>query len=386
MEIKRIIENQLKDKLFKEKVVILYGPRRVGKTTLVKKIAREYNGKYFLCEEPDIMAALTRKTSTEMKKFLGDAKLIVLDEAQKITDIGTSLKLLVDNFPETQIIATGSSSFDLANKVNEPLTGRNWEFHLYPFSLGELIGAVGALEAKRLLNYFLIYGFYPEVVNSDNDRLDILEKITNDYLFRDVLAYEGVRKPMVLKKILKALALQVGSQVSYTEIAGKIEASRNTVATYIEILEKMFIIFRLPPLTKRKRDEIKIMNKIYFYYNGILNTLLQNYNMPENRKDIGSLFENFYIAEKMKQRDYGKIQNSPYFWRTKDGQEIDYIEEYRSGEEYKLFECKYTQGKPFVSARFSEVYGQYPVKVITRENVVEELVGYANSGNEIYNK
>ena len=356
-EVKRIIEDQIKEKLFKGKVVILYGPRRVGKTTLVKRLINEYEGKYFLCEEPDIKEALTNKTSSEMKKFLGDSKIIVLDEAQKIENIGTSLKLLVDNFPEMQIIATGSSSFDLANKINEPLTGRNWEFHLYPFSIEELVNSFGELESKRLIDYFLIFGCYPEVVDSANDREDILEKITNDYLYKDILSYEGIRKPEILKKILKALALQIGNQVSYSEISRIVEASRETVMSYIDILEKAFIIFKLPPLTKRKRDEIKFMNKIYFYDTGILNTLIQNYNMPNIRKDIGHIFENFFIAEKLKERAYHKIKNSIYFWRTKDGQEIDFIEEYRSGEEYKIFECKYGGGKPFVSKKFIETYG-----------------------------
>ncbi|KKR79613.1 MAG: hypothetical protein UU24_C0005G0031 [Candidatus Nomurabacteria bacterium GW2011_GWA2_40_9] len=373
-EINRIIELKIKEKLFDGRVVILYGPRRVGKTTLVKKLIREYGGKYFSCEEPDVARALTNKTSTEMKKFLGDAKLVILDEAQKIHNIGTSLKLLIDNFPDMQIIATGSSSFDLANKINEPLTGRNWEFHLYPFSMAELTDSFGTLETNRLLDFFLTYGTYPEVVFENNNREDLLEKITNDYLYKDILSYEGVRKPEILKKILRLLALQVGQLVSYSEIAEKAETSRDTVRSYIEILEKAFIIFKLPPLTKRKRDEIKLMNKIYFFDTGILNTLLQNYNMPEFRKDKGHVFENFFIAEKMKQRSYQSIKNTVYYWRNKSGNEIDFIEEYRTGEEYRLFECKYTDNKKIViPSQFIETYGTNKIQIISKENILENL-------------
>jgi uncharacterized protein len=371
---KRTIEEQLVKHLFKGKIIILYGPRQVGKTTFVKKIAREYNGAYFLCEEPDVHSALSNKTSTEMKAFLGNKKLVILDEAQKVHNIGTSLKLLIDNFPDTQIIATGSSSFDLANKINEPLTGRNYEFFMYPLSISELVAASSLIETKRLLENYLIYGTYPEIVTSGERRVELLEKITNDYLYKDILSYGGIKKPYLLQKILKALALQVGRQVSYSELARVVGANRQTVSSYVDILEKAFIVFRLHPLTKRQRDEIKHLHKVYFYDNGILNTLIQNYNPIGSRNDSGFLFENFYISEKMKKREYNQEFNSVYFWRTKKGQEVDFVEEYRGGEQYTAYECKLGGKNIKLPSLFKETYMNSKLKVISKTNIVDDLV------------
>jgi uncharacterized protein len=371
---KRALEEQLIKRLFKGKIIILYGPRQVGKTTLVKKIAKEYDGAYFLCEEPDVNVALTNKTSTEMRAFLGNKKLIILDEAQKVHNIGTSLKLLVDNFPDIQIIATGSSSFDLANEINEPLTGRNYEFFMYPLSVSELVESSSLIETKRLLENILIYGSYPEIVSAGEHRVELLEKITNDYLYKDVLSYGGIKKPHLLQKILKALALQVGRQVSYSEIAKMVGASRQTVSNYVDILEKAFILFRLYPLTKRQRDEIKHLHKIYFYDNGILNTLIQNYNFLDSRNDAGFLFENFYIAEKMKKRKYNQELNSVYFWRTKRGQEIDFVEECGGGKEYRAYECKLSDKRIKLPSLFKEIYVDSKLKVISKTNIVDDLI------------
>ncbi|MEK9154252.1 MAG: ATP-binding protein [Patescibacteria group bacterium] len=372
---KRTVEEQLREHLFKGKVIILYGPRQVGKTTLVKKLLEEFGGAYFLCEEPDVNDALTHKTSTEMQAFLGNRRLIVLDEAQKVRDIGTSLKLLIDTHPEMQIIATGSSSFDLANQVNEPLTGRNYEFHLYPLSTAELVESSSLLETKRLLEQHLTYGVYPEVQGAGERRVELLGKITNDYLYKDVLSYGGIRKPHLLQKILKALALQVGGQVSYNEVARTVGADRQTVMSYVDILEKAFIVFRLYPLSSRERDELRRLHKVYFWDNGILNTVIQNYNALDSRHDAGSLFENFYISEKMKKRAYGRELNSVYFWRTKKGQEIDFVEEYRSGEEYRAYECKLTDRRATLPNLFKETYSTTSFKIISRENVIEDLIG-----------
>lgn len=371
---KRVIEERLIKHLFKGKIIILYGPRQVGKTTFVRKIAKEYDGAYFLCEEPDVHAALTNKTSTEMKAFLGNKKLIILDEAQKVHNIGTSLKLLIDNFPNTQIIATGSSSFELANEINEPLTGRNYEFFMYPLSISELVASSSLLETKRLLENHIIYGTYPEIVHAGERRVELLEKITNDYLYKDILSYSGIKKPYLLQKILKALALQVGGQVSYSEIAKIVGANRQTVSNYVDVLEKAFIIFRLYPLTKRRRDEIKHLHKIYFYDNGILNTLIQNYNFLDSRSDAGFLFENFYIAEKMKKRKNNQEFNSVYFWRTKKGQEIDFVEEYRGGEEYIAYECKLSHKNIKLPSLFKETYVNSKLEVISKTNIVDDLV------------
>lgn len=370
---KRAIESQMEASLFQGKVLILYGPRQVGKTTLVKKLLQKHNGKYFLCEEPDILAALTNKTSTEMKRFLGGSQLIVLDEAQVVPNIGTALKLLVDQYPEMQIIATGSSSFDLANKVNEPLTGRNFEFHLYPLSVSELVENFSHIEAKRLLDERLIFGNYPEIVARPEIRNELLQKIANDYLYKDILSYGGIRKPQILKNILKALALQVGSQVSYSELARTVGASRETVMAYVEILEKAFVIFRLYPLTNSSRNETKHMHKIYFYDNGILNALIQNYNSPSLRSDIGALFENYFISEKIKQISYNRKQISYHFWRTKSGQEIDFIETYDGGTHHTAYECKWSKTKAKLPGSFIERYGETSLTVVSRDTIIDTL-------------
>lgn len=369
---KRVVEDRLKKLLFKGKIVILYGARQVGKTTLVKKLVKEYDGAYFLCEEPDVNEALTNKTSTEMKAFLGNKKFIVLDEAQKIHNIGTSLKLLIDVYPEIQIIATGSSSFDLANKINEPLTGRNYEILMYPLSIEELISSYSETETRRLLSQYMVYGTYPGVLNAGELRQENIKKITNDYLYKDLLGYHGIRKPELLQKILRALAFQVGNQVSYTEIAGAVGANRETVRSYIDILEKAFIVFRLFPLHKNKRDEIKSQQKIFFYDNGVLNTLLQNYNSIDSRDDVGKLFENFFISEKIKQKNNHNINNSVYFWRKQKSGEVDFIEIVNNVVS-SAFECKYSKAKIKIPRVFKDTYNPKNFIVITKDNLINHF-------------
>ncbi len=360
--------------LFHGKIVILYGPRQVGKTTLVKKLVEQYDGAYFLCEEPDVNEALTNKTSTEMKAFLGNKKLIVLDEAQKIQNIGTSLKLLIDTYPDLQIIATGSSSFDLANKINEPLTGRNYEVRMYPLSIEEIVSKYSELEVRRLLERLMIYGTYPGVLDAGELIEENLKKITNDYLYKDLLGYNGIRKPDLLQKILKALAFQVGNEVSYAEIAQSVQANKETVRSYIDILEKAFIVFRLFPLHKNKRDEVKSHHKIFFFDNGILNTLLQNYHGLDSRDDIGRLFENFFVAEKIKQRSNYSLNGSVYFWRKQKGGEVDFIEETDGGNVYRAFECKYTKPRAKLPTLFSDLYHPESFTVITKNSLVPHFV------------
>lgn len=373
-EYRRAVEKRLKSFLFKGKVVILYGPRQVGKTTLAKKLVAEYNGAYFLCEEPDVNSAFTNKTSTEMKAFIGDNKFVVLDEAQKIHNIGTSLKLLIDNYPDLQILATGSSSFDLANKINEPLTGRNYEVMMYPLSVEELVLEHSELEVNRLLERLMIYGSYPGVIHAGDMAHENLKKIAADYLYKDLLHYDGIRKPDLLQKILKALAFQVGNQISYSEIAELVQANKETVRSYVDILEKAFIIFRLYPLHKNKREEIKSHHKVFFYDNGILNTLLQNDNMLDYRDDIGRLFENFFVSEKMKQRSNHAINNSVYFWRNQKAGEVDFVEESEGGKMYVAFECKYSKPKAKVPTLFNETYRPTDFKVVTKDSIVKHLI------------
>ncbi|MBI4235387.1 ATP-binding protein [Candidatus Peregrinibacteria bacterium] len=370
--LERTIFTEVEKRLFKGKVVIVYGARRVGKTTLAKEILLKHGHPdgYFNCEEPDINRALTNKTSTELKKMIGERKLVVLDEAQKVKNIGLTLKLLVDNFPEIQVIATGSSSFDLANETSEPLTGRTFEFKLFPFSLNELKQKYSQLEIGRLLQTFLRFGTYPEVVEADSGFAgELISDITRNYLYKDILEFERLKNPDLVLKLLQALALQVGSEVAYTELANLLGVDKVTVERYIQILEKAFVIFRLTPLSRNLRKELTKTRKIYFCDLGVRNSLINNFNEPDLRTDIGAIWENFCILERLKLHSAKKSLPNTYFWRTYDQKEIDYIEE--EGGKFKVFEFKWKKSKYKFPKEFSKNYPQSEFKLINRENFEE---------------
>ncbi len=362
------------EKLFKGKIVIIYGPRQVGKTTLCKEIQKKYpDSKILVCDDPIIAKSLEPKSIDELRKIFDNKKLIIIDEAQRILNIGLTLKIIIDNDHEIQIIATGSSSFDLANKVNEPLTGRNWKFYLFPLSIKELSLEYGSTLSSKLME-LLIFGTYPEVVSSTENKKEILKSLASDYLYKDLLSYDGIRKPKIIFDLLRLLALQVGNEVSYNEIARTLSINRDTVRSYINILEQAFVIFTLPPIHKNKRKEISRLNKIYFYDNGIRNALVDNFDMSEGRADIGALFENFFISEKIKQHYYNNTESKLYFWRTKQGQEIDFVEEYRGGEEYKIFECKWKDQIQKIPPMWQKKYKNYQAKLIHKDNIFEYFV------------
>ena len=372
--IKRSILSEIEKRLFKGKIIIIYGPRRAGKTTLAKEILRKHNQPegYFNCEEPDINQALTNKTSTELKKLIGKRKLVVLDEAQKVKNIGLTLKLLVDNFPKIQIIATGSSSFDLANETSEPLTGRAFEFKLFPFSLGELKQKYGELETGRLLETFLRFGTYPEVVQADLGFAgELISDISKNYLYKDILEFERLKNPDLVLKLLQALALQLGSEVAYTELANLLGVDKLTVERYIQILEKAFVIFRLAPLSRNLRKELTKMRKIYFCDLGVRNSLINNFNELSLRTDTGALWENFCILERLKLNSSKKLLTNTYFWRTYDQKEIDYLEE--AGGTFKAFEFKWKKDNHKFPKEFGAAYPRSEFKLITRENLWDIL-------------
>src|SRR3989344_4906770 len=316
MIINRIMQPRIESGFFKGKIIIIYGARQVGKTTLVKEICKKYpDSSYFSCDEPDVREALTDKTSTEIKAFFGGKKLLVLDEAQRVRNIGLSLKLMADNFPDWQVIATGSSSFDLSNKIAEPLTGRKIEFYLYSFSLAELAEYYSVREVERLLERFLIYGTYPEIIKNEAEAPERLKELAQSYAYKDVLQYQNIKNPEILEKLLRALALQVGQEVSYNELAGVVGADKNTIASYVQILEKAFIIFRLSPFSRNLRNELKKLRKIYFFDTGVRNALINNFNPVNLRQDTGALWENFIISERLKYNNNNNLKKNIYFWR-----------------------------------------------------------------------
>jgi len=368
MVIKRTIYDSIKKSLFNGKAVIIYGARQVGKTTLVKEILKNFpnDSEYYNCDEIDVRQALTDKTSTELKAFFGNRKLAVLDEAQRIKNIGLTLKIIVDNFPDLQIIATGSSSFDLSNEIAEPLTGRKIEFYLYPFSLEEIRKIYSDLELKRLLERRIIYGMYPDIVLKEEEAERNLKNLASSYTYKDILQYQTIKNPEILEKLLQALALQIGNEVSYNELASLVGIDKNTVSNYIRILEKAFIIFRLSPFSRNLRNELKKLRKIYFYDTGIRNALINNLNPLNLRQDIGGLWENFIISERIKKNNNFDLGKNIYFWRNRQGQEIDYLEE-KSGK-LEGFEIKWKDDKFKKPKAFLEHYAGSKVNLINKSN------------------
>lgn len=368
--IPRIIQQEIEKNLFKNKVLLLIGARQIGKTTLLKKVLQNCTEKslWLNADEYDVKRKLENATtSTQLLQLFGNAKLIVIDEAQQVEDIGLKLKLVIDTNPELQIIATGSSAFELLQKSNEPLTGRKKEYHLYPISFSEMVSHTSLLTEQRLLENRLIYGSYPEVINNPGNEKEVLKEITNSYLYKDVLRYDGIKKASVIDKLLVALALQVGSEVSYNELAKTIgNINSATVEKYIDLLEKAFVIYKLPALSRNLRNEIKKGKKIYFYDNGIRNAIINNFNPLALRNDKGALWENFLISERMKTNSYNKHYCNTYFWRTFDQAEVDYIEEYDGA--LHVFEFKWKTNNKKVPASLLNSYTVNTTAIVDTDN------------------
>ena len=325
----RQLSSALIQRFFKQKVIILLGPRQSGKTTLLHYIPQNQPIKSMIlnADEADIRSLLTETTSTRLKALIGESKLVCIDEAQRIQNIGLTLKLFTDMIKDAQVIASGSSSFDLANITAEPLTGRKYEFLLLPLSFDEMVRHHGLLQEKRLLEQRIIYGYYPEIVTKAGEARELLKLLAESYLYKDLLAFGGIKKPVLLEKILQALALQIGNEVSFNELGQLVNADNQTVERYIDLLEKTFVIFRLPAFSRNIRNEIKKGRKIYFYDNGIRNAIIADFHLPTLRSDIGALWENFIISERKKYLLNNGIDARSFFWRTTQQQEIDYIEE-----------------------------------------------------------
>ncbi len=376
MYFKRLIEAPLKRSLFKKKVIILYGARQVGKTTLAKMILADHpdlSSTYINCDEADYRTLLSEcDTSSRLREIFGNNRLIVIDEAQRVQGIGLKLKLAVDNFPDQQIIATGSSSFELSDHTSEALTGRSISFRLLPLSLTEL-ELKNKVEANRRLESILIYGLYPEVALAPSleEKKLLIDEISSSYLYQDVLRFQNLRNPELVRKLLVALALQAGSEVSYNELSSLLGVAKDTVAHYIDILERAFVIFRLPPFCRNLRSELGKLRKIYFDDLGVRNSLINNHNPLEMRPDVGILWENFVIAERRKQMMLPGHGGRMYFWRTYDRQEIDLVED-REGA-LSAFEIKWRQKAKKAPKGWTQGYPDAEWKIINRDNYFDLL-------------
>lgn len=373
---KRDLHQIILDRCFKNKAIILLGARQVGKTTLLKHITNNLRDDvlYLNCDEPQTVVALTNRNIKELKMLIGTNRVMIIDEAQKVDNIGLTIKIVVDNFPDVQVIATGSSAFELRNRLNEPLTGRKFEYLMFPISTSEIYKSEGYINVQNLLETRLIYGSYPDILSNVGNSQELLRTLADSYLYKDILASDNLRRPEILDRLLKALAFQIGSEVSYNEIAQTIGSDAKTVERYIDLLEKCFIIFRLNGLSRNLRNELKKSKKVFFYDNGIRNAVIQQFAPVQMRNDMGALWENFFISERIKRNHYLQNYCNTYFWRTKTQQEIDYIEE--SDGEMTIFEMKWNAKKgrtPFPDAFLQS----YPVKdsvVVTPENYLDYLL------------
>ena len=367
---------QFKQWMFRGKVLILIGSRQVGKTTLISEISKNFAQEDVLfvnCDESDVRAVLENSSSTALKAFIGSKKLFIIVEAQRVKGIGLTLKLIADTLKEVQVIATGSSAFDLRNELEEPLTGRKIVIELFPISTQEMVNHTSYLEEKRMLEQRMIYGMYPEIINNPTDAKKLLKELSDSYLFKDILSYKDIRQPDALRKLLTALSLQVGSEVSYNEIGNLIGLDKETVERYIDLLEKSFVVFRLTSLSRNGRNELKKSRKIYFYDNGVRNAVINNFNPLSLRADVGDLWENFMISERRKTLHYNQIFANTYFWRTHTQQEIDYIEE-REGKLF-TYEFKWSEKKKAKLPKlFAELYPENEFELINSKNYMENFV------------
>jgi len=369
--IDRVLEKRIERYLFRGRIVIIYGPRRVGKTTLVRKVLTNHPEKrtrYLNCDLQSVQTSLAVQEADLLKSFLGEQDLVVLDEAQNIPDVGKVLKILVDTYPEMQIIATGSSSFDLANRTGEPLTGRVYPLRLYPISLQELAGSDGHSVVESRMDNLLRFGLYPSIIDlSEEDAQFELQELVSSYLYKDVLMYLGVKRSKMVGDLLRLLALQVGNEVSYPELGTILGLDRRTVTSYIDILEQAFVVFTLSGFSRNLRKEVGKTQKIYFYDVGVRNALLQAFSPLSLRNDVGALWENFCIVERIKKANHSGLASNRYFWRTYDKKEIDYIEE-RDGV-LAGFEFKWNPNRSMkVPKEFLDTYPGSSIEQVDRGN------------------
>ncbi|MCF8275405.1 MAG: ATP-binding protein [Flavobacteriales bacterium] len=371
--IERSIFKTLQDHFFDKKAIVIIGPRQTGKTTLLRKLASTF-GEYLYLDGDD---ATTRQTLTDpsyerLNQLIGDHRIVFVDEAQRIGNAGITLKMMIDRFPQVQLLVSGSSALEMGDTINESLTGRKWEFQLLPISWEEWQKHTDFLTVQQQLENRLVFGMYPDVLNRIGNERGVLKDLASSYLYKDILALSGIKKPEILEKLVVALALQCGSEVNLTEVGQLLGVDKNTVSAYIDLLEKVFIVFRLPALSRNVRNEIKKNQKIYFYDNGIRNAIINNLNPISLRQDKGILWENFLMSERLKRNNYHRTYAKSYFWRTTQQQEIDLIEEVDGN--MKAYEFKWKQrSKVKIPSAFAKAY-ESTFDVITPDNFTEFLI------------
>ena len=377
MKIQRALFSQIQEYLLPGKVLVLYGPRQVGKTTLAQDLLTisPLKSHFINADELFYREALASQDKQRLKELLGDTKLLIVDEAQRVPNIGLNLKILVDNFPDVHILATGSASFDLANKISEPLTGRKITFTLFPISYGEMQENIGALEARKQLERWLIWGGYPEIISAETPKLRarLLDELVGSYLYKDLLEMENIQHAEKIVDLLRLLAFQIGQEVSVSELATNLAINRRTVDRYLDLLSKVFVIFRVDGFSRNLRKEVVKNPRYYFYDNGVRNSLIQNFNSFKLRNDVGQLWENFLMVERRKVNQIADRRVNAYFWRTYDQKEIDYIEEF--GGKLRGDEFKWKKGKIRQATR-SEFMKSYPgseLKTINQNNFEDFL-------------
>ena len=356
-------------RMFKNKAFLVFGPRQTGKTTFVETLLQKINKSTLILngDDADVREMLAKPNAAQIAQLLNGYEVLFIDEAQRINEISLLLKIIVDRFKNVQVIATGSSAFELSGKVNESLTGRKYEMMLLPFSYAELIANSDYLTEERLLEQRLIYGSYPEIINNPTHAEEHLKLLADSYLYKDLFALEQVSKPALFEKIVKALALQVGSEVNFSELAQLVKADQKTIEKYINLLEKAFVIFSLSAFTGNVRNEIKKNRKIYFYDNGIINAITRNFNSLNNRNDVGALWENYMISERVKFLHQNQLEAQTFFWRTTQQQEIDYIE--KNGESILAVEFKWRENqKVRIPTTFTKAYPQTKTLILSNKD------------------
>lgn len=373
--IKRKISDQIEKRLFKGKAIIVIGARQVGKTTLINDLLDKFSEKKLVIngDEADSFFWAIEPTVIKLRTLIGNHKIIFIDEAQRIPNIGIIMKLIIDNIPGVQVIATGSSALEMKSLMNEPLTGRKYEFHLFPISFTEMVNQTDLSDELKTLNQRLVFGSYPEVISHPEDNHKLLNMLAGSYLYKDILSLDAIRKPEILENLVRALAYQVGSEVNYQELSQLVKSDAKTVQNYVDLLEKTYVIFRLPAFSRNLRNEIKKGRKVYFYDNGIRNAVIGNFSDIETRTDRGALWENYLISERKKILNYQDRYAKSYFWRTFQQSKIDYIEE--ENMEISAFEFKWNaKAKWNISRPFKESYQPKETKTINPQNYYEFLV------------